>query len=214
MFLIDVENACGIQVISSTPVQCSPSSNSRDAFNRAPPHCRDPWANAPCREICREISRSQHEPSCSEPFQQKECSIVRASICWLFRPWIVSSVDQLFADLSHSHQIDASTKDFRLVSICLLTSLLLMHIASCPASFPTVLVPSVTAAHSVVTQLEIAEKQWHCRRQCGVDHGRLRKTHETHTRVLKFGASCSTCAARALNGDGETSSPKSKPPSA
>ena len=36
-------------------------------------------------------------------------------------------------------------------------------------------------------------------------------THETHTRVLQCGASCSTCAATAVRCDGETWSPKSKP---
>ena len=41
--------------------------------------------------------------------------------------------------------------------------------------------------------------------------GRLRKTHETHTRVLQVWASCSTCAATTVRSDGEKSPPKSKP---
>ena len=40
------------------------------------------------------------------------------------------------------------------------------------------------------------------------------KKHEAHTRVLLVWASCWTCAATALKSDGDTSSPKWKPPSA
>ena len=84
-----------------------------------------------------------------------------------------------------------------------------------PDTFPTTLVPSVTAAHSVFTRLELAEEHKHKSQTHEVGHDRLRKkTHETHTRVFPIWASCSTCAATVLNSNGETSLSKWKPLSA
>ena len=78
------------QMISLTPVQCSPASNARDVFHQyaqithdAPPHCRDSWTKALCREICS----SQHQPWCFEPLQLKDGHRFRE---------ILSFVDQLF----------------------------------------------------------------------------------------------------------------------
>ena len=89
-----------------------------------------------------------------------------------------------------------------------------MHVASCPESFPTAPVPSVTAQHSVFTRLELAEKERHNAQHMMwtiVDFAPPKK-HKTHTRLLTILASSSTFATVALNTDGGTSSPKWKPP--
>ena len=74
------------QMISSTPLPCSPTSTRDWYFNflgpgppfhiprpvqithDVPPPCRGCWTKTLRREICR----SRHQPSCSEPIQRKE----------------------------------------------------------------------------------------------------------------------------------------------
>ena len=93
-----------------------------------------------------------------------------------------SYVDQLSQTSHFQSESEAFAKNFLLVSICPLPSLLLMHIGSRPDTFPTAMVPSIAAVQNVFTRLELAEERWHCWRQSEMGHGRPRKNENPHER--------------------------------